>query len=271
MNLIEEVLRMRHGCGRSQRKIGSACGLSVGVVNGLLQRSDLAGLGRSLPAGLAADWLHERLYARAPGGAGLRADAHGVEPAQQPDAAPAMAEAPGGATGRVRVSQYYEPYREWKARRSPVMLQGHKAGRSCSWTTPGRRCRCGMRVSATERSPCPRRLEAPPRLPVPRPPRTARNSADAACPSIPSRCHHRGMGERLARSAWREPQVYRPASAHARSAIGGTEGCCILRGQERNHEFFTAITLPNPRSGDPCSDSTRSDSRGCLGVRTVAA
>ena len=129
----------------------------------------------------------------------------------------------------------------------------------------------GCAVAQPRGSPCPRRLEAP-RLDCRfhAPPTTARNSADAASPSIPSTCHHRGMGERLARSAWRGPQVYGPASAHARSAVGGTEGCCILRGQERNHEFFTASTLPNPRSGDPSSRSKRSDSRGCLGVRVVA-
>ena len=35
--------------------------LSVGVVNGLLQRADLAGLRWPLSAGLYADGLHERL------------------------------------------------------------------------------------------------------------------------------------------------------------------------------------------------------------------
>ena len=34
----------------------------------------------------------------------------------------------------------------------------------------------------------------------------------------------------------------------------------MFREEQRNHEFFTAITLPNPRSGDPGSHSTRSDS-----------
>ena len=128
---------------------------------------------------------------------------------------------------RYASSQYCEPYREWKVRRSLVMLREHKAGRSCSWTTAGRRCRCGMSCSATERFSMPTSVGSPsPRPPVPRPPpRTARNSADAASPSIPSTCHHRGMGERLGRSAWREPQVYGPASAYARSAVGGTEGC----------------------------------------------
>lgn len=62
MKVIEEVLRMRHACCRSQREVGRACGLSTGAVNGLLQRADLAGLGRPLPTDLDADGLHERLY-----------------------------------------------------------------------------------------------------------------------------------------------------------------------------------------------------------------
>ena len=62
MNVLEEVLRMRHVCGRSQREICCSYGLSAGAVNGLLRRTDLAGLGRPLPADLDADGLHERLY-----------------------------------------------------------------------------------------------------------------------------------------------------------------------------------------------------------------
>ena len=38
MDVIEDVLRMRHGFGRSQREISSAWGLSVGAVNRLPQR-----------------------------------------------------------------------------------------------------------------------------------------------------------------------------------------------------------------------------------------
>ena len=57
--------------------------------------------------GMDADGLHERLYGRATGralgGAGLRDDAQGVELAYEPGAAPAMAEPPRGAPGRVRV------------------------------------------------------------------------------------------------------------------------------------------------------------------------
>ena len=103
MNVLEEVLRMRHGSGRSQRKIGSACGLSVGVVNRLPQRAELSGLGWPLPAGMDADGLHKRLYGRATGRAGSRGDAQGVESAQVPDVAPAIAEVLRVAPGRVRV------------------------------------------------------------------------------------------------------------------------------------------------------------------------
>ena len=68
MDVIEEVLRMRHECGRSQREIARACGLSAGGVNQLLQRADLAGLGWPLPADLDAEGLRERLYGRPSGG-----------------------------------------------------------------------------------------------------------------------------------------------------------------------------------------------------------
>ena len=67
MNVLGEVLRMRQGCGRSRREIGSVWGLSVGLVNGLLQRADLASLGWPLSAGLDADGLHERVYGKPSG------------------------------------------------------------------------------------------------------------------------------------------------------------------------------------------------------------
>ena len=45
MHVLEEVLRMRHECGRSQREIARACGLSAGAVNQVLQRAARAGVG----------------------------------------------------------------------------------------------------------------------------------------------------------------------------------------------------------------------------------
>ena len=136
MNVIEEVLRMRHGCGRSQREIGSACGLSVGAVNGLLQRAELAGLGWPLPAGLDADGLHERLYGKA---SGRRPDARRaaldfgsmhkeLSRRKSLTLQQLWREYREAHPDGYGYSQYCELYREWKARRSPVMLQEHKAG-----------------------------------------------------------------------------------------------------------------------------------------------
>ena len=42
MNVIEEVLRLHHECGRSQREIARSCGLSAGAVNKLLRPAWLA-------------------------------------------------------------------------------------------------------------------------------------------------------------------------------------------------------------------------------------
>ena len=136
MNVIEEVLRMRHGCGRSQREIGSACGLLVGAVNGLLQRVELAGLGWPLPAGLDADGLHERLYGKASGRrpdarwAALDFGAMHKELSRRKSLTlqQLWREYREAHPDRYGYSQYCELYREWKARRSPTMLQELKAG-----------------------------------------------------------------------------------------------------------------------------------------------
>ena len=44
MHVLEEVLQLRHECGRSQREIARACGLSAGAVNQVLQRAARAGV-----------------------------------------------------------------------------------------------------------------------------------------------------------------------------------------------------------------------------------
>ena len=104
MESIEEILRLHHECKRSQREIARSCGLSAGAINGLLQRAARAGLGWPLPEGLEPGQLHERLYGTpAGGGARLRGDAQGAEPAAAPDLAAAVGGVPGGTAGRVRV------------------------------------------------------------------------------------------------------------------------------------------------------------------------
>ena len=136
MDVIEEVLRMRHECGRSQREIARACGLSAGGVNQLLQRADLAGLGWPLPADLDAEGLRERLYGRPSGGrrdprrealdfAAMHAELSKRKSLTLRQLWREYREAHADGYG---YSQYCELYREWKARRSPVMLQEHKAG-----------------------------------------------------------------------------------------------------------------------------------------------
>ena len=136
MNVIEGVLRMRHECGRSQREIARACGLSAGAVNQLLQRAAVAGVGCPLPAEVDAEGLRERLYGRSSGGRrDARRDALDFAAMhKQLSARKSLTlqqlwreyrEAHPEGYG---YSQYCELYREWKARRSPVMLQEHKAG-----------------------------------------------------------------------------------------------------------------------------------------------
>ena len=67
MHSIEEVLRLHHECGRSQREIARSCGLSTGAVNKLLRLAGQAGVAWPLPADLGAAQLQERLYGRPAG------------------------------------------------------------------------------------------------------------------------------------------------------------------------------------------------------------
>ena len=62
LDVIEEVLRMRHPYGRPQREIARTCGLSAGAVNQLRRCAALADLGWPLRADLASEGLLEQLY-----------------------------------------------------------------------------------------------------------------------------------------------------------------------------------------------------------------
>ena len=53
MKVIEEVLRLPHECGRSQREIARSCGLSAGAVDKLLLLAGQAGVAWPLPTDLA--------------------------------------------------------------------------------------------------------------------------------------------------------------------------------------------------------------------------
>lgn len=136
MHVLEEVLRMRHECGRSQREIARACGLSAGAVNQVLQRAARAGVGWPLPAELGEEGLQERLYGSPAGGrrdarrdaldfAGMHAQLSRRKSLTLRQLWREYREAEPEGYG---YSQFCELYREWKARRSPVMLQEHQAG-----------------------------------------------------------------------------------------------------------------------------------------------
>lgn len=51
MHVMEEALRLQHGCGRSQREIARACGLSAEAVNQVLGRAARA-VGLAVVGGL---------------------------------------------------------------------------------------------------------------------------------------------------------------------------------------------------------------------------
>ena len=136
MHLIEEVLRLRYGFGRSQREVARSCDVSLGTVNTLLQKAEEAGLGWPLPEGLDKGQLHERLYG---------CPAGGKDPPRREaiDFAAVHKELSERKHLKLRLvwheyreehpdgysySQYCELYRQWKTRKDLVMLQPHKAG-----------------------------------------------------------------------------------------------------------------------------------------------
>ena len=63
MHLIEDVLRLHHECGRSQREVARSCGVSLGTVNRLLRKAEAAGLGWPLPEGLDEEQLQPQQLA----------------------------------------------------------------------------------------------------------------------------------------------------------------------------------------------------------------
>lgn len=136
MHSIEEILRLRHECGCSQREIARSCGLSAGTVNKLLQLAGQAGLSWPLPPELDEAALQQRLYGR-PAGAGPSARREAIDFAalhkeliQRKHLTLMLLwqeyrEQHGDGYG---YSQFCELYRQWKSRQDPVMRQEHKAG-----------------------------------------------------------------------------------------------------------------------------------------------
>ena len=136
MHHIEEILRLRHEGGRTQREIASGCGLSQSSVHQVLARARAAGLGWPLPEGLDEPALHQRLYGKPPSLAGSRRRA-------EPDFEHLhqelkkhkhltlqllweeyRAEQPGG----YGCSRFCDLYRQWRKKQNLVMRQDYRAG-----------------------------------------------------------------------------------------------------------------------------------------------
>ncbi|MDE0260877.1 MAG: IS21 family transposase [Bryobacterales bacterium] len=136
MDSIQEILRLHHECGCSQREIARSCGLAAGTVNRLLQQAGQAGLEWPLPPDWDEAELHRRLYG---GPSGARPSAR----RQTLDFAAVHKQLSRRKHLTVQLvwqeyreqhpdgysySQFCELYRDWKTRQDLVMLQEHKAG-----------------------------------------------------------------------------------------------------------------------------------------------
>ena len=131
MRQVREVLRLKHACGMSARQIGEVLGIGRTTVGDYLRRVSFCGLSWPLPEGFGDDELERRLFP--PPGPRDRA---------QPDWARLHAELkkPGVTMlllweeyraehpDGYALSRFYQLYRAWLDRVSPVMRQHHVAG-----------------------------------------------------------------------------------------------------------------------------------------------
>lgn len=136
MRRVREILRLKFGCGASDRAIAAAVSVARSTVQLCLARAAAAGLGWPLPGTLADKGLEALLF---PSARGCKA---GVRRKAEPDWAAVHRELrrPGvtllllweeyravHATG-YGYSRWCELYRSWEARLSPTMRQSHPAG-----------------------------------------------------------------------------------------------------------------------------------------------
>jgi len=135
MRCVREILRLKHGCGATDRMIARSTGLARSTVSDYLDRAAATGLGWPLPPMLTDAALEALLFARAGIAPGTRRKAEPDWPAihrelrrrgvtlmllwqeycaQNPKA--------------FGYSRFCELYRDWESRLSPTMRQVHPAG-----------------------------------------------------------------------------------------------------------------------------------------------
>jgi transposase len=62
MRKVREILRLKHGCGRSQREIAASLQIAVGTVHGYLKRAQAAGLSWADAESLSDVEVEARLF-----------------------------------------------------------------------------------------------------------------------------------------------------------------------------------------------------------------
>lgn len=66
MRKIKDILRLKWGCGLSNRQVAASCGVARSTVAETLYRATAAGLSRPFPEDLDDQQLEARLYPSAP-------------------------------------------------------------------------------------------------------------------------------------------------------------------------------------------------------------
>jgi len=134
MRKIREILRLKFGCGLSNRQIARSAGIGASTVCDYLKRAARAGVGWPVPAELVDDALEQRLF---PPPVAIAAEQRSQpdwaalhRELKKPDVTLALLweEYRGQTPDGYGYSWFCELYRAWAGRLKPSMRQVHVAG-----------------------------------------------------------------------------------------------------------------------------------------------
>lgn len=137
MRNVREVLRLKHACGLSNRRIARAVGVDRDTVGMYLKRAEKAGLCWPLPEGLPDDEIEGRLFPKAPEPSGTQRpppDCRYIydQLREHKDVNLTLMQLwfeykERHAEG-FQYTQFCEHYRRWRGKLDYVMRQEHRAG-----------------------------------------------------------------------------------------------------------------------------------------------